>query len=106
MPVSENAKKSHGNSKETTIQTTTYRTPVMQNAKALSDQFKVVSLYRESSSLDDEDDEEMYLEIVFKMDRNEAQSYVKENWNKIIEFGNSEQCIKLKEKISIKKRVT
>lgn len=61
-----------------------------------------MSLYIESDSADNEQEEE-HSEIIIKIDCNEARSYVKQHWYEIIEFSNSDQCDKLREKACLKR---
>ena len=61
-----------------------------------------MSPYIESDSSDNEEEEE-HSEIILKIDCIEARSYVKQHWYEIIEFGNSDQCDKLREKACLKR---
>ena len=61
-----------------------------------------MSPYIESDSSDNEEEEE-HSEIILKIDCNEARSYVKQHWYEIIEFSNSDQCDKLREKACLKR---
>ena len=67
----------------------------------VSDDIRSVSPLEENEALEHEELEEKGIEI--NITPSNAKEYVRVHWDQIIRFGNTEKCVKLKEKVSLTK---